>query len=91
MERPLMLLDQAAHPTLSDSATAPDLDRVVRDLATASREVILQEGHRAGEGLRLLRVGEFGPAGRGGGQSQRGGWEWRKGMRASAILRTSGR
>jgi hypothetical protein len=57
VERPLMLLDQAAHPTLSDSATAPDLDRVVRDLATASREVILQEGHRAGEGLRLLRWG----------------------------------
>lgn len=69
-----MLLDQATHSTLRDASAAPDLDRVVRDLATTSREVVLEEGHRTGEGLRLLCVGELGPAGWGGVKSV-GSWE----------------
>lgn len=88
MERPLVLLDQATHPTLSDPATAPDLDRVVRDLATTPREVVLQEGHRTGEGLRLLGVGELGPAGGVGVKVSEVVRGWRK---ATGILRTSGR
>lgn len=62
VEGPLVLLDEATHSSLGDPAPAPDLDRVVRNLAAAPREEVLQEGHRTGEGLGLLAVRKFGPS-----------------------------